>query len=731
MKSYRYICLILIAYFAIGLSYILLNPLWEAPDEIHHYPMVHYLQTHNLMLPSQAEGTVGLWQQEGNQPPLYYLLAAILTSPIDTSDINTVMRVNPHADIGIIRPDGNVNRLVHNPQQETFPSNGAVLATYILRLFSLILGAGTVYVTYLTARHLFPDSPEIALASAGINAFIPMFIYISASVNNDNLSNFLANLLVFILISILLKHDKPSLKTYILIGVVAGAGLLSKLNIGLLIPVVAIVLLIISLRHRDWKPFVFGGFISGGLTILIAGWWYWRNFQLYGDPTALDRFLEIVGQRAEPATLAQLWTERDSFILTFWGLFGSINVPMPQILYIAFNWIGGLALFSGVLIFLKKIISDRNKRFATALPILWSLMVLIAVMRWSSITPASQGRLIYGAMSSISLMIASGLIYWLPQKLQKFMMICLISSMAIVAGLQPFMTIAPAYAHPDNLSICGEECPPTDLVFSSSDGEIAIYETRLLTPQVITGSYIHFEADFAVLETFTSDWSIFVHVVSQEGIILAQRDIYPAQGLLATSDIAEYYSWQNLFSVYVPETTFAPITVDIRLGWYNLNTEERMLLSANNDSLFVGEVEIEPSEFSYNFGNQLELIGYDISDLSPQAGETVELTLYWRRLQAIELDYVVFANIIDPQSLTKFADSNAMPVEWTRPTSTWAEGEIIEDTHTLVISEDAIAGDHQLEIGLYLQEEGFPRLPLIGTYDNFLYLTPIRIESER
>src|SRR5690606_14672780 len=178
----------------------------------------------------------------------------------------------------------------------------------------------------------------------------------------------------------------------------------------------------------------------------------WRNFQLYGDPTALARFLEIVGRRAEPATLAQLWTERDSFVLTFWGLFGSINVPMPPILYSVFNWIGGLALFSGIVVFLRKITIDKTRRLATALPIIWTLIVLIAVMRWSSITPASQGRLIYGAISSISLIMACGLLYWLPHKMQKWIVVIVLSSMAIIVSLQPFMTIAPAYAKPSDLA---------------------------------------------------------------------------------------------------------------------------------------------------------------------------------------------------------------------------------------------------------------------------------------
>lgn len=730
MKTYHWLCLILLGYFVIGTAYILLNPLWESPDEIHHYPMVQYLQTNNLSLPSQEPGTVGLWQQEGNQPPLYYFIGAILTAPIDTSNINEVMRVNPHADIGIIRPDGNLNRLLHNADSESFPGGGAVLATYLLRFFSLILGAGTVYITYRTALLIFPDSPEIAIFATGINAFIPMFVYISASVNNDNLSSLLANLLVLILMSLLVKQKPPTIQSYAVIGLVTGLGLLSKLNIGLLIPVVTLVLLIISIRHRDWKILLIGGIVSGGLTILIAGWWYWRNIQLFGDPTGLERFLDIVGRRAEPATLAQLWIERESFFLTFWGLFGSITVPMPQLLYLAFNWIGGLALLSGFLVFAKKVQSVSGKRFATALPILWIFTVLIAIMRWSSITPASQGRLIYGAISSISIVLACGIIYWLPRNIRPVITAIVLSLMTIITTSQPFMTIAPVYATTPDAKICENDCPPSDTIYSGSDGQITLYETFLIRDLWRTGDYIEFVADFAITKEFTSDWSIFIHVISPEDIIIAQRDVYPGGGLLATSDLESGYSWENQIAVYIPETTYAPMTVDVRLGWYSHLTGERMTLPDDTDTVSIGTVEIIPSEFSINFGNQIELIDYNISALTSEPGDSIELTLHWRRLQAIENDYVVFANVIDSQSLRKYADSNAMPVEWTRPTSTWQGDEIIVDTHRLTISGEAINGVYQIELGLYLQDDGFSRLPVIGTYDNFIYLTPFRIESE-
>jgi 4-amino-4-deoxy-L-arabinose transferase-like glycosyltransferase len=729
VKHHFWLWLILITYFIIGTTYILLNPLWESPDEIHHFSMVQYLQANELELPSQEEGTIGLWQQEGNQPPLYYILGAILIAPIDTSDIGDLMRVNPHADIGIIRPDGNLNRLVHHPQNEKFPGSGSVLATYILRFFSLFLGAATVFVTYHTSKLIFPEKPSLALGAAGINAFIPMYIYISASVSNDNLSTFLANFLLLLLIRLLVHYEQASWKDYVLIGIVTGLGLLSKLNIGLLIPIIVFVLVLISFRNRDWRPFVLGGIISGGLTILIAGWWYWRNWQLFGDPTGLERFLEIVGQRVESATFAQLWTERDSFTRTFWGLFGSITVPMPEILYLIFNSFGLIALVSGLSAAMWRL-REKKHRLAISLTFLWLVMTFLAVLRWTSITPASQGRLIFGAISSITLWMAVGIDYWLPERFRASIIAFTVGSMAIIAAIQPFMTIAPAYRPP----MQAQE-NETITIFSADNTEIALLDSRLPENAVQVGDYVQFELDFEMLSETDENWSLFVHLVSPEGIIIGQRDVYPAKGLVATSDLAEGDSWQNPIAVYVPQTTYAPISIEIRLGWYYLPTGERMTLPDGSEMLSLGQVDLLPAPSNFdvpnpqniNFGNRIELIGYDISTLSAEAGETIELTLYWRALQSMNADYVVFANIIDRQTLTKYADSNAMPVEWTRPTSTWEIGEIIEDRHRLTISDDAESGVYQIELGLYLQEEGFPRLSVIGTYDNLVYLTSFRV----
>ncbi|MEO8398000.1 MAG: glycosyltransferase family 39 protein, partial [Chloroflexota bacterium] len=397
----RALLLILAAYVVLATVYSVVTPIFEASDELWHYPMAQYIATHNFELPPQNPGTPSDWRQEGSQPPLYYLMAAVITSPIDTSDLDVIRRQNPHADIGVIRPDGNVNMMVHHSDLEAFPWRGTVLAVHIARFLSIALGLGTVIVTFRLARELFPARPEIALGAAALNAFLPMFLFISGSVNNDNLSNLLGNLLTLLIVLLLKAERLPRYRMYVLIGVIAGAGLLAKLSFGFLIPLVALALLIVTVRFSNWRPLVIGGPTSGGLTIVIAGWWYLRNEQLYGDPTGLNTFLALVGRRAEVANLAQLWAERSSFTQAFWGFFGGVNVALPDAIYLIFNGIAVVGIVGALGFIAYKVVNKGvqlnapTKYLPHTVTLLWIAITFVSYLRWTAETPASQGRLIF------------------------------------------------------------------------------------------------------------------------------------------------------------------------------------------------------------------------------------------------------------------------------------------------------------------------------------------------
>jgi 4-amino-4-deoxy-L-arabinose transferase-like glycosyltransferase len=735
----RALYVILAAYIVLATVYSVVTPIFEASDELWHYPMVQYIATHGFRLPPQNPGTSTDWRQEGSQPPLYYLMAAVITSPIDTSNLDVIRRQNPHADIGVIRPDGNVNMIVHHNDLEVFPWHGTVLAVHLARFLSIALGLGTVFVTYRLARELFPQRPEIALGAAALNAFLPMFLFISGSVNNDNLSNFLGNLLTLLIVLLLKAERLPRYRIYVLIGVVAGAGLLAKLSFGFLIPLVALALIIVAVRFRNWRPLILGGLISGGMTIFIAGWWYLRNAQLYGDPTGLNTFLALVGRRPEVANLAQLWAERSSFTQAFWGFFGGVNVALPYAIYLIFNGIAvvgivGAAIFIAYNLLRKgTIYRSPTKYLPHTVTILWIAITFVSYMRWTAETPASQGRLIFVALSSILIWLLIGWTWFLPQGLRKFVIGGLALFFFAVAVYAPFAIIAPAYALPDMA------LTQTTKALFTGDGSLALLDSRPLMGNIQPGEYIQIETDWQIKTPLKHDWSLFVHLTTPDGVIVGQRDVYPGGGKLATSDLAAGYTWQNPLAIYVPAAAYAPETLTIDVGWYDLATGERLKLSNGSETFTAGTVDLKPREsdlgvpnpLSINFDHQIELVGYEMSNLTPKAGESTDLTLYWRALQPLSKDYTVFAHILDPQTTSIYAGSDATPGG--SPTSGWKVGEIIKDTHTLTVKPETPPGIYEVEIGLYLNPSDgtFPRLNVIdadgGERDDFAHLSRVRV----
>jgi 4-amino-4-deoxy-L-arabinose transferase-like glycosyltransferase len=132
MNEQRWLRLILGLFVLLGAMYALATPVFEASDELWHYPMIRHLADGNS-LPVQVfdPAQAGPWKQEASQPPLYYYLGAALTFWIDASDMETIRWENPHVDNGILTADGNINLTIKNP--EWSPWQGTLLAVRLVR----------------------------------------------------------------------------------------------------------------------------------------------------------------------------------------------------------------------------------------------------------------------------------------------------------------------------------------------------------------------------------------------------------------------------------------------------------------------------------------------------------------------------------------------------------------------------------------------------------------------
>ena len=121
-------------------------------------------------------------------------------------------------------------------------------------------------------------------------------------------------------------------------------------------------------------------------------------------------------------------------------------------------------------------------------------------------------------------------------------------------------------------------------------------------------------------------------------------------------------------------------------------------------------VEIAQHPHNANFGNQLSLIGADISTAKPDAGDTLFTTFYWQRTSALEINYQVFVHLFAPDGTLVAQSDKLNPGDF--PTTRWPADKYVRDPHQLHLPADLPAGTYELRVGLWVQDEGW-RLPLL------------------
>lgn len=820
--------LIIGLFILLGFTYALTTPVFEASDELWHYPMIRHLADGNP-LPVQVydPAQAGPWKQEASQPPLYYYLGAVLTFWIDTADMEDIRWLNPHVDNGIITEDGNTNLAIHDPDRN--PWQGTLLAVRIVRLVSVLMSAGTVFLTYLIAKGVVPNRPEIALGATAVNAFLPMFLFISGAVNNDNLAILLASLAVWLMIravgsdqwavnsgqwsvvseqstdhhSPITVHRSPSPWRWLLLGVVIGLAILTKQGTFALLPLAWGTIFVMRwqvvvmgdngyLDHAQHGRFhsyfqLFKALLQSLLyftlllipVILVAGWWYWRNIQLYGDFLGWSAFIAVLGERARPASLAQLWGERQGFMMSFWGLFGGVNIPLPLWIYTLLNGVLVMSVVGFVVYFLQKIKDWRLKieqwswnlkslifnlmefisyQFGLVVCLLFSGAVVFGLIQWATTTWSSQGRLVFTAISALCVLIVVGLVGWMPPKPARWAAGALGTFMFVVAALAPWLWIQPAYEPPVYAS-------PMDRVGTEFGEQLRLVGYGLTLGEAPTlssvevsvspGDPLWLTLEWEVLEAMDKDWSVFVHLNDPVlGSPIAQRDMFPGQGLLATRLLKPGERIINRYKLDVPSAAIAPAKLTVNVGLYDYATCpacERMsitdagLLPISSDAVQLATIPLTavstmpnagvsddyPNPISVNFGDELELVGYEIDPRRAQAGDVIALKTYWRGKRPLSTDYTFFAQVVDLETTTRYGSTDPAV-----PTSTWEPGSVQTVPMTITLADNIPPGVIPIIVGAYTHsaETGFQRLQIVTpegriTQDDFLQLTPIRIEE--
>jgi len=115
------------------------------------------------------------------------------------------------------------------------------------------------------------------------------------------------------------------------------------------------------------------------------------------------------------------------------------------------------------------------------------------------------------------------------------------------------------------------------------------------------------------------------------------------------------------------------------------------------------------------FGNRITLIGADLSTSRVRPGQSVRLTLYWRAEAKLERSLTVFTHLLTADDHL-VAQHDGLPVNDTRPTTTWLTSEIIRDTHEWNIPRNTPPGTYRIQVGLY--DHSQPEMPRLRVLDS-------------
>ncbi len=413
----RWLAVIVLAYIVVATLYAVKTPLWQAPDEPAHYNYIaHIAETGRLpVLVSgdydQAQLELLLerafapklptesLQYESYQPPLYYLSAV----PV------------------------------------YWLSDGNLIA---LRLYSVFLGVVTIVLLYLCLELVFPSKPLISVSAAAFAAMLPMHVAMTASVNNDVLSELLLMAAMLALLHWMqgqyYANQTPSLpvqrRQLVLVGILLGLGMLTKFYAYLLLPLVLLVVLLVGWLRPRVEPTTAPGRTSLLQALLQTGWvivpavvlslplWL-RNMRVYGvlDPLGLRRHdAVVIGQ---PTTAD--WIERFGWVSygerafsftfkSFWGVFGWMGVFMDERIYTALLIFTGV-IFLGLLWATVRLISgppdtdlDLFQMTVEALFAIMLLLVLTAYIGYNAKYVQHQGRYFFWGLLPISAVVAIG-----------------------------------------------------------------------------------------------------------------------------------------------------------------------------------------------------------------------------------------------------------------------------------------------------------------------------------
>ncbi len=628
-----YLVFLLGVFALLALTTSLLVPIFEGPDEDDHFRFAKFIADQRA-LPVQAfQQGGGEAGHQGWQPPLYYALAALVISPVDTRDFASRLQRNPAQSFeGDLACCG--RNLYFHFDAEHFPYARTTLAVHLARGVTILFGLVCVYALYALTLTLFPAQNYLALAATALAAFNPSFLFASALVSNDIPLVAFCTLAFLAMAKILLGQWNSNWKSLTALGTLVALAILTKTTALGLLPIVFLFITYLAWRQsppRNLSRFAFHvlrfGFYFSLPILVLDAWYFLRNQILYGDPLAYKLIAaSALPPRDAPLTLAELTQINLPWLWqTFWG--GPTPGDFPQILLTIF-----LAAFVVALVgFTFHVLRLRNQLGMNRLVMLgllvaWLAFIFVAQLQFiRTASGTDQGRYLFPALATLALVYALGWseIVWRiashvsfraereisvsPSELshavrhakhksfssaQRVVAIFITAFFIALAAFVLLTYTYPAYAQPApfNPAALAQYGAPIQADFEN--GMLLrgyALGSRALACGDKLGVTLFWTTDKRISETYR----VFAHLVNAQGTVAGNKDVIPGRGAYPTV----YWKPGEWFQ----DTIFVPLNPGARSGKYTVivgaykfgEPDNRVnLKNAENDFVALGDVQV-------------------------------------------------------------------------------------------------------------------------------------------
>jgi hypothetical protein len=280
------------------------------------------------------------------------------------------------------------------------------------------------------------------------------------------------------------------------------------------------------------------------------------------------------------------------------------------------------------------------------------------------------------------------------------------------AVVVPYRYIAPAYARSPALTATEKQAIGSDPHWSVKFGEqVLLVGYELSETTIHAGTRMWVTLYWEALRTMDQDYSVFVHLVDDRGVTIAQRDSWPGAGSDPTSDWQVGQVRRDVHPLDVPTSLLAQGPCRIQVGLYDHATGQRLPVYSQDTG--AGDLVVLPAELGLEGGStavlqelhlefegQIALTGYAVQPIVAHPGDKLQITLRWQALKVVHEDYTVFVQLLRGSDQI-WGQSDHVPQNGQAPTSSWIADQVLTETLELQIGADAPEDSYQLVVGLY------------------------------